>query len=99
MEAMFMFEKLSSRDPKIKYGAAKALLAAAKDDPTSLYPHTDYFVQLLDSENNILKWTAIDIIGLLARVDSANRISAMTGRLVSFLSAGNLITANHAISA
>ena len=57
---------LSSNDPKIKYGCAKNLLVAAKENPAEIYPHLDFFVKLLDSENRILKWTAIDIIGYLA---------------------------------
>jgi hypothetical protein len=94
-----MFEELSSKDPKVKYSASKALLATARSDPSSLYAQADYFVGLLDGDNDILKWTAIDIMGCLARVDTDKRVSALTDRLSSFLSAGKLITANHAISA
>ncbi len=94
-----MFEELSSRDPKIKYGAAKALLAQAKDDPRKLYPHAAFFEHLLESENNILKWTAIEVVGSLSSVDTEKKISKDTDRLVYFLSAGKMITANHAISA
>jgi hypothetical protein len=58
---------LSSRDPKIKYGCAKKLVATAAKTPAKLYPYMDFFVDLLDSENQILKWTAIDIIGYLIK--------------------------------
>ena len=94
-----MFEELSSSDPKIKYGAAKTLLAQAKNDPGKLYPHAAFFEHLLESDNNILKWTAIEVIGSLASVDAERKIRKDTKRLVSFLSAGKMITANHAISA
>lgn len=94
-----MFEELSSSDPKTKYGAAKALLAQAKEDPGKLYPHAAFFEHLLESENNVLKWTAIDVVGSLASVDTEKKTSKDTNRLVSFLSAGKMITANHAISA
>ncbi len=94
-----MFEELSSSDPKTKYGAAKAILGQAKTDPASLYPHAKFFEDLLECDNNILKWTAIDVVGSLAAVDTEARIAKNTGRLVSFLSAGKMITANHAIAA
>ncbi len=90
---------LSSRDSKIKYGCAKNLLAVAKENPAEIYPNLDFFVELLDSENNIIKWTAIDIIGHLARVDGAKKIDALLGRLFGLLNTGKMITANHAIMA
>jgi len=90
---------LSSTDPKIKYGCAKNLLAIARENPAEIYPHFDFFVTLLDGENRILKWTATDIIGYLARVDKAKRIEKLLGKLFELLGAGNLITANHAITA
>lgn len=89
---------LSSPDPKVKYSCARDLLAIAKDSPAEVYPHIDYFVELLDSENNILKWTAIDIIGFLSKVDEEKRIDKLMGKLFGLLTTGNMITANHAIT-
>jgi hypothetical protein len=94
-----LFEELSSTNARVKYGAVKALLNAAKEDASGLYPHAAFFEKLLDSDNNILKWTAIDIIGYMASADADHRIAKTTDTLVSFLSAGKLIAANHAIAA
>jgi hypothetical protein len=94
-----VFEELLSKDPKIKYPAAKALLGKAREDPGSLYPHARLFIELMDSDNSILKWTAIDIVGSLAAVDRDRSMAATTGKLASFLSGGKMITANHAIGA
>jgi hypothetical protein len=90
---------LSSKDPKTKYGCVKNLLAIAQENPAEIYPNLDFFVELLESENNIIKWTAIDIIGRLARVDETKKIGALLGRLFGLLNTGKLITANHAIMA
>jgi hypothetical protein len=90
---------LLSEDPKIKYGCAKNLIAVAKENPAEIYPNLDFLVELLDSENNIIRWTAIDIIGHLARVDEAKKIDALMGKLFGLLNTGNMITANHAIMA
>jgi hypothetical protein len=93
------YNDLLSKDPDVKYGCARRLLAAAKEDPTQLYPRLDFFLSLLDGENRILKWTAIDIIGELARVDGAGKVDKLMVRLFDLLGAGNMITANHAIDA
>ncbi len=90
---------LSSRDPKVKYGCSKNLLAITEKNPSEIYPQLDFFIKLLDDENKILKWTAIDIIGHLAKVDKNKSIDKLMERLFSLLSEGNLITANHAITA
>ncbi len=90
---------LSSSDPKVKYCCAKNLIGIAKENPARLYPHIDTFVELLDGDNNVLKWTAIIIIGNLARVDKEKKVDRLIGRLVGFLNAGKLITANNATMA
>ena len=90
---------LFSEDPKIKYTCSKNLLALAKENPAELYPDLEFFVKLLDNENRILKWTAIDVIGSLARADKARAIDKLMGRIIRLLNTGNMITANHAIVA
>jgi hypothetical protein len=89
---------LSSDDPKIKYGCARNLLTVARKNPGEVYPHLDLFIGLLDSENKIIKWTAIDVIGYLARVDKTKKIDELMRKFFVLLNTGNLITANHAIA-
>jgi hypothetical protein len=90
---------LQSDSAKVKYCCAKNLVAIAKDNPARLYPDIDTFINLLDGNNNILKWTAIQVIGNLARVDKEKKVDRLIGRLVGFLNAGKLITANNATMA
>jgi hypothetical protein len=92
-------EKLNSRDPKIKYGFAKELVKIGSEKPELLYEHFDYWVKLMASDNNILKWTAIDIIGYLSAIDEENRIKGTMSKLVKMLHSGVLIKCNHAIFA
>ena len=94
--------KLQSRDPKTKYGFAKELVQIAKDDPAFLYPWFDQLTELLDSENNILKWNAFalaDILGYLSKIDSDQQIDGILPKLTNLLHSGHLITCNHAIFA
>ena len=90
---------LQSDSAEVKYCCARNLIAIAKENPARLYPHIDTFVKLLDGNNNVLKWTAIIIIGNLARVDKEKKVDRLIGRLVGFLNAGKLITANNATMA
>jgi len=90
---------LQSDSAEVKYCCARNLIAIAKENPARLYPDIDTFVKLLDGENNVLKWTAIIIIGNLAKVDKEKKVDRLIGRLVGFLNAGKLITANNATMA
>jgi len=90
---------LQSDSAEVKYCCAKNLIAIAKENPAKLYPDIDTFIKLLDGDNNVLKWTAIIIIGNLARVDQEKKVDRLIGRLVGFLNAGKLITANNATMA
>ena len=92
-------DKLSSRDPRIKYGFAKELLKIGAHNPELLYNNLDYWIKMTGSDNNILKWTAIDIIGYLSAADKDNKTDKLVNNLLLFLHEGHLITCNHAIFA
>lgn len=92
-------DKLNSKNPKIKYGFAKELLKIGSQNPKQLYQHFDYFAELLTSDNNILKWTAVDLIGYLSVVDKDNKVDSLMPDLIKFLHGGVLITCNHSIFA
>jgi hypothetical protein len=93
------FDNLSSKDPKIRYGCTKELLNIGKDKPAILYNYFDRFEKMLKSENNIFKWTAIDLIGYLSSVDNENKTDKKIPDLIKLLHCGQLITCNHAIFA
>jgi hypothetical protein len=93
------FTDLLSADPKIKYPCAKNILNIARKNPEKIYPNLEFFIELLENENKIIKWTAIDVIGALARVDTAKTVDKLMGKLFGLLNTGNMITAHHAISA
>jgi hypothetical protein len=91
------FNKLFDKNPKVKYGMAKQFKIMAQENPSELYPFLDKFIPLMDNENNVIKWTAINIIGLLAKVDEENKIDPLLGKLYKQLNCGKMITANHVI--
>jgi len=91
------FNKLFDKNPKVKYGVAKQFKIIAQENPSELYPFLDKFIPLLDNENNVIKWTAINVIGLLAKVDKENKIDPILSKLYKQLNCGKLITVNHII--
>jgi hypothetical protein len=91
--------ELFSDDPRIKYARSKQLVQIAEEDPRRLAAHLDFFLALLKSDNNILKWAAIDVIGGLAGIESDTRAEEFLSWMFGYLKSGKLITANHAISA
>ena len=63
----------SAQTPKIKHGSVRDLLAAASIRPEAVYPYFDRLVELLKSQNKILKCTAIDVIGLCQKLIKRTR--------------------------
>jgi len=94
-----VFLGTSSRLPRVKYGSSKSLLLLSEKRPELLCGNIDRIVELLESENQILKWNAIAILGNLAAVDRQRRIQGLLKKLCGFLAGGELITANNAITA
>jgi hypothetical protein len=92
-----IFDLVSSTDSKLKFKSAKILVLISKKDPGKLYPKMGFFINLLDSENSILKWNAIGVIANLALVDVDKRFDKIFGKFYGFLQEGSLITAGHVV--
>jgi len=92
-----LFNGVSSVNPRIKFGSAKILRIISERNPKMLYPNMEFFVNLLDSENNILKWNAMDVIANLTVVDSHNKFNRLFNKFYSCLYEGSLITAGHVV--
>jgi hypothetical protein len=88
-----------SKTAMIKYASAKKAIAISKENPAELYPDFDFFIELLNSENQIIKWTAIQVIGNLSKVDKKKKVDKLLPRLIGFLNCGKMITANNTILA
>lgn len=88
---------VSSTNPKTKFTSAKILRIISDENPEMLYSEMDFFEDLLNSENSILKWNAMDIIANLATIDSQNRFNGLCERYLSLLHEERLITAGHVV--
>ena len=91
------FDGLGADTARVKYGCLKLLRIISERKPDILYPEIGRLIRLLDSENNILKWGAIIIIGNLAAVDSERKIDRILDRYLQPISGHVMITAANVI--
>jgi hypothetical protein len=92
-----LFAGLRADNARIKYGCLKALRAISEKNPAVLYPEFDRFSDMLDSENNIFKWGAAQIIGNLAAVDTYGKIGRILDRYLAPITGPVMITAANAV--
>jgi len=92
-----LFKGVSSANPRIKFGSAKSLRTVSEKNPQMLYSKMDFFVNLLESKNSILKWNALDIIANLTAVDKQNAFNRLFKKFYGYLYEGSLITASHVV--
>ena len=89
----------SSDKTKVKYACANQTIAISKNCPEELYPDFSFFTRLLESDNNIFKWTAIKVIGNLSKVDNKKKVDKILPHLIALLSDRKMITAANTIGA
>ena len=82
-----------------RFGAAKVLLLLSELDPAALYSAFDFFVQMLDHPNRILRWQALRVLGNLARADDQRKIEAVLSRILEIAAGPELIGAANAMQA
>lgn len=84
---------ISSSKPEVRFGSAKILWIISKRNPEILSSKTSFFLNLLDSNNNILKWNAIRTLANLATADDHEDLSEVLKKFRGLLYEGSLITA------
>ncbi|UCE20445.1 MAG: hypothetical protein JSV84_08955 [Gemmatimonadota bacterium] len=93
-----VFEGAGSPSKRIKNAAGKTLQIISEIAPQKLYLRFNYIVNLIEGEDTILKWIAIDMVGNLSGVDRENKINKkFLTKLYDLLSDESMITAGHSI--
>ncbi len=92
-----VIEGMESTKGDVKFGSTKILRLISEQNPKILYPHMDFFIALLDSDNNILKWNAQDIIANLLEVDTEKKFDDIFEKYYSYISDDVMITAGHVV--
>ena len=88
---------ISSENARLRFKSAKILTLVSEKNPSQLYPHLDFFITLLESDNNIIKWNAQDIIANLTSVDGELKFDQIFEKYYGALSVRSLITAAHVV--
>ena len=91
-----VFSALYSKNPKEKYACSKEIIRLAHNEPKKLVKDYEFFLELLKSTNNIMRWTALDAIGGIVSVTGSKDGFKL---LISYLDKGKMITAGHAMDA
>jgi hypothetical protein len=89
-------EGILSKTDTVRENSFKALLLISKAHPEVLYPHWDYFANLLDSTNSYTVYIGMYIIAHLAKVDTKNRFDKVFDRYYSIFGGKQTMTAAHA---
>ncbi|KPK76258.1 MAG: hypothetical protein AMJ79_07395 [Phycisphaerae bacterium SM23_30] len=92
-----ILEGLNAKPARVKYPCAKVIRIISDQNPEMLYPHFDIFVNLLDHENNVLKWEGIYVLANLARVDDQKKFEKIFDKYFAPICGPVLITAANVI--
>lgn len=83
---------VSSSKAAVRYGCAKVLMDLSAKYPEKLYPHIDFFTDLLDSKYRVLVWNALAIIANLCAVDEDKKFDTLFAKYYSFLGDPYMVT-------
>ena len=87
-----VIDGVSSPKAAIRYGCASVLKIISEENPKQLYPHMDFFIQLLESKYRILTWVAMAIIANLTKVDTENKFDNIFDKYYSFIDDEYMVT-------
>ena len=90
---------LHSKNENIRYNSHKVLFFITEQQPQSLYPHWDYLVEFLDSDNTYHKLSAVHLLANLTRIDKKNKFEKMFEKFYGLLDDKSFITAAYVCSA
>lgn len=88
---------VSSTNPRIKFGCAKTLSKISEKNPEKLYKEMNFFINLLDNENKIIRWNAMDVIANLTRVDTKKKFEDIFTKYYGFINADSMVTIAHVV--
>ena len=91
-----LYEGILSKTDTVRENSFKALLLISETHPEVLYPHWDYFANLLDSTNSYTVYIGMYIIAHLVKVDTENIFDKVFDRYYSIFSGKRTMTAAHA---
>ncbi|MFX0025725.1 MAG: hypothetical protein ACFE8M_04860 [Candidatus Hermodarchaeota archaeon] len=90
-----LMNNLLAKDEIVRYNSHKILIIISQDKPEVLYPHWDFFADLLKSKNNFHKVIGIQILANLTKIDTKNKFEDIFEIYCNLLDAKSVMTAGH----
>ena len=95
-----VLEGAVSANKRVKNASAKCLREVSRTNPKTLYHEFDFFVKLINGDDTILKWNAIEVLSNLTEVDTDNKFNGkILNKYISLLSDESMVTAANTITA
>lgn len=92
-----VIDGVNSSTSRVKFRCAKILKMISESQPELLLSHWDFFIYLLDSDNSIILWNALDIIANLTSVDQEHKFDEIYPRYYQFMEDESMVTAAHVV--
>jgi hypothetical protein len=92
-----IFQTVGSETKGLKNASIKTLRIISEKDPQMMYDRFTFFLDLLDSNDKILKWNATFIIGNMAEGDHEEKMDQVIDKFIDQLSDNVMITAANTI--
>ncbi|MDD1775697.1 MAG: hypothetical protein LUQ24_09225 [Methanobacterium sp.] len=90
-----LLREIKSKDNTIRSNSYRTLLIISEEEPEFLYPHWNYFADMLKSPNNYHKFIAIYILANLTRVDDDNKFLEIFDDYYGILGGDKVMNASH----
>lgn len=92
-----LMDEIKSKDNTVRFNAFNALLLMSENNADFLYPHWDYFEDMLESKNNYHKYIAVYLLANLTAVDSENRFDKIFDVYYGLIEGKKAMIASHVI--
>lgn len=90
-----LLDAITSKNDLIRFNCNNILFKLSEENPNVLYPHWDYFVELLKSNNNYHKLIALELIANLTKVDIENRFEDIFDEYFKIINSEKTMVAGH----
>jgi hypothetical protein len=92
-----ILKSINCETARVKFRCAKIIKIISTKKPEILMEHWNFFTNLLESENKIILWNALDIIANLTAVDHEHKFDDVYIQYYKFLEDDSMVTAAHVV--
>jgi hypothetical protein len=89
-----LMENLLLKEETVRFNSYKILHYISEAQPKVLYPHWDFFAEMLADDNTYHKYIAINVLANLTSVDNKNKFEKIFGKYYGLLTDESIIPAS-----